>query len=211
MLSVWRGISLQTTLKKPSCSLNSRARPRSRPSTSTFTFPSGSFRLWTMLQMVPRVWISSGPGLSRVASCWAERKIRFPFTSAYSRALMEEGRPMTNGIIMWGKTTTSRSGTMGRVSITSAFSLSRPNIGEGLLAFHSDTPLRARGAVAPWISCEHCASWPSQCSSASSRTPLCADAPARRKSKAAIAVRRGRSGRGRGRARGRPSRPSRSR
>ena len=78
-----------------------------------------------MLQIVPRVWISSGPGLSRVASCWAERKIRLPFTSAYSRALMELGRPITNGIIMWGKTTTSRSGTIGRVSITSTFSLSR--------------------------------------------------------------------------------------
>ena len=29
---------------------------------------------------------------------------------------VELGRPMTNGIIMCGKTTTSRSGTMGRVS-----------------------------------------------------------------------------------------------
>ena len=72
-----------------------------------------------MLQMVPRVWISSGAGLSRVASCWAERKMRLPLTSAYSSALIELGRPMTNGIIMCGKTTTSRSGTMGRVSITS--------------------------------------------------------------------------------------------
>ena len=31
-------------------------------------------------------------------------------------ARVDEGRPMTNGIIMWGKTTTSRSGTMGSVS-----------------------------------------------------------------------------------------------
>ena len=29
---------------------------------------------------------------------------------------VEDGRPITNGIIMCGKTTTSRSGTMGRVS-----------------------------------------------------------------------------------------------
>ena len=81
-----------------------------------------------MLQMVPRVWISSGPGLSRVASCWAERKMRLPFTRAYSRALMELGRPMTKGIIMCGNTTTSRNGTMGRVSITSLLSFSLPNI-----------------------------------------------------------------------------------
>ena len=32
---------------------------------------------------------------------------------------MDEGRPMTKGIIMCGKTTTSRKGTMGRVSKTS--------------------------------------------------------------------------------------------
>ena len=38
--------------------------------------------------------------------------MRLPLTSAYSRALIELGRPMTNGIIMCGKTTTSRSGTM---------------------------------------------------------------------------------------------------
>ncbi len=81
--------------------------------------------------------------------------MRFPFTSAYSRALMEEGRPMTNGIIMWGKTTTSRSGTMGRVSITSAFSLSRPNIREGLLGRYLAATTLARGTVALWISCEH--------------------------------------------------------
>ncbi len=41
---------------------------------------------------------------------------------------MELGRPITNGIIMCGNTTTSRSGTMGSVSITSIFSLSRPNM-----------------------------------------------------------------------------------
>src|SRR5437867_2560416 len=133
-LSTWRGMSFTTTLKKPCSSLNSSARPRSRPSTSTFTLPSGRFRCWTMLQMVPRVWISSGPGASRLASCWAERKIRLPLMSACSRALMELARPITKGIIMCGNTTTSRSGTMGRVSITSAFSLSRPSTGGGALA-----------------------------------------------------------------------------
>ena len=32
---------------------------------------------------------------------------------------VDDGRPITNGIIMWGKTTTSRSGTIGSVSYTS--------------------------------------------------------------------------------------------
>ena len=54
--------------------------------------------------------------------------MRLPFTRAYSRARMELGRPMTKGIIMCGNTTTSRSGTMGRVSITSILSLSRPKM-----------------------------------------------------------------------------------
>ena len=34
----------------------------------------------------------------------------------FQRARVDDGRPITNGIIMCGKTTTSRSGTMGRVS-----------------------------------------------------------------------------------------------
>ena len=68
--------------------------------------------------------------------------MRLPLTSAYSRALIELGRPITNGIIMCGNTTTSRSGTMGRVSITSAFSLSRPN-----MVPYRDTPERADSAA----------------------------------------------------------------
>ena len=39
-----------------------------------------------------------------------------PCASACSSARIDDGRPMTNGIIMCGNTTTSRSGTMGRVS-----------------------------------------------------------------------------------------------
>src|SRR6266571_441125 len=148
-VSTCLGISFATTRKKPCSSLNSSARPRSRPSTSTFTLPPGSLRLWTMLQMVPRVWISSGPGLSRVASCWAERKMRLPFTSAYSRALMELGRPITNGIIMCGNTTTSRSGTIGRVSITSVLSFSFPNIPQAHRSRHQcDTTRSPEGRAA---------------------------------------------------------------
>ena len=81
--------------------------------------PSGSFRLWTTLATQPIVKMSSGRGSSTDASCCAARKIRLSFSSACSSARVDEGRPMTNGIIMCGKTTTSRSGTIGRVSYTS--------------------------------------------------------------------------------------------
>src|SRR5205809_7776055 len=63
--------------------------------------------------------MSSGRGSSIEASCCAARKIRLSFSSACSSARVDDGRPITNGIILCGKTTTSRSGTMGRVSYTS--------------------------------------------------------------------------------------------
>src|SRR6266571_2372670 len=63
--------------------------------------------------------MSSGRGSSIDASCCAARKMRLSFSSACSSARVELGRPITNGIIMCGKTTTSRSGTIGRVSYTS--------------------------------------------------------------------------------------------
>src|SRR4051812_40254298 len=63
--------------------------------------------------------MSSGRGSSTDASCCAARKIRLSFSSACSSARVDEGLPMTNGIIMCGKTTTSRRGTIGRVSYTS--------------------------------------------------------------------------------------------
>src|SRR5215471_946219 len=59
--------------------------------------------------------MSSGCGSSTDASCWAARKMRLSFINACSSARVELGRPITNGIIMCGKTTTSRNGTMGRV------------------------------------------------------------------------------------------------
>src|SRR3954466_7613008 len=67
--------------------------------------------------------MSSGRGSSTEASCCAARKMRLSLSSACSRARVEEGRPITNGIIMCGKTTTSRSGTIGSVSYSSMESL----------------------------------------------------------------------------------------
>src|SRR3954466_1949508 len=63
--------------------------------------------------------MSLGCGSSIDASCCAARKMRLSLPSACSSARVEDGRPMTNGIIMWGKTTTSRRGTIGRVSYSS--------------------------------------------------------------------------------------------
>src|SRR5205085_12650441 len=85
--------------------------------------PSGSFRLWTTFATQPIVKMSSGRGSSTDASCCAARKIRLSLRSACSSARVEEGRPITNGIIMCGKTTTSRSGTIGSVSYSSIDSL----------------------------------------------------------------------------------------
>src|SRR5262245_8848403 len=81
--------------------------------------PSGSLRLWTTLATQPIVKMSSGRGSSTDASCCAARKIRLSLRRACSSARVDDGRPITNGIIMWGNTTTSRSGTIGRVSYTS--------------------------------------------------------------------------------------------
>src|SRR6266545_6582833 len=85
--------------------------------------PSGSFRLWTTLATHPIVKMSSGRGSSTDASCCAARKMRLSFSNACSSARVDDGRPITNGIIMCGKTTTSRSGTIGRVSYSSIESL----------------------------------------------------------------------------------------
>ena len=51
--------------------------------------------------------------------------MRLPRATAWSSARIELCRPITNGIMVCGNTTTSRIGTMGRVSITS---FSRPNM-----------------------------------------------------------------------------------
>ena len=137
-----RGIIFTTTRKKPLSSFHSTARARSTPSTSTLMLPSGSLRLCTMLAMQPIVKMSFGCGSSTAASCCAARKIRLSLPSACSRARIDDGRPITNGIIMCGNTTTSRNGTMGRVSYTS--------IGWGLLLLTGGEGwVRARHAGGP--------------------------------------------------------------
>src|SRR5262249_35413838 len=73
--------------------------------------------------------MSFGFGSSTAASIWVARKTRFVPSSANSSARTDVGLPITTGIIMWGKTTTSRIGIMGSLSIvfwiTSSFAIPR--------------------------------------------------------------------------------------
>src|SRR6185312_10267850 len=48
------------------------------------------------------------------ASCWVARKIFLSFAIASSSARTLDSRPTTNGVIMYGKITTSRMGIIGR-------------------------------------------------------------------------------------------------
>src|SRR6516225_10196924 len=75
--------------------------------------PSGSLRLCTMLTIVPTWKISLGLGSSMLASCWVARKIFLSLARASSNARTLDSRPTTNGVIMYGKMTTSRMGIMG--------------------------------------------------------------------------------------------------
>src|SRR5262249_3835438 len=61
--------------------------------------------------------MSAGVGSSSWGFFWAARKsLLVDVDSASSSAWMEDSRPTTNGAIMWGKTTMSRSGTRGSLS-----------------------------------------------------------------------------------------------
>src|SRR2546421_2841256 len=110
------------------------------PSTSTFTVPSGSFSICRMLDTQPTSNMSSGFGSSLPAAFCATSMICRPASIAASSALMDLGRPTKSGITMWGKTTTSRSGSSGSV-IRSAGRMGCPDI--GFLSF--SVPSRARG------------------------------------------------------------------
>src|SRR2546422_215587 len=76
--------------------------------------PSGSFRLCTMLTTVPTLKISLGLGSSMEASCCVARKIFLSPAMASSRARTLDSRPTTNGVIIYGKMTTSRMGIIGK-------------------------------------------------------------------------------------------------
>src|SRR3984885_1681299 len=75
-----------------------------------------------MLTIVPTWKMSLGLGSSIDASCWVARKIFLSPASASSRAWTLDSRPTTNGVIMYGKMTTSLMGIIGSF-LLSNFSL----------------------------------------------------------------------------------------
>src|SRR5580658_163324 len=66
-----------------------------------------------MLTMQPTLKISLGLGSSVEASCCVARKIFLSPAIASSRARTLDSRPTTNGVIIYGKMTTSRMGIIG--------------------------------------------------------------------------------------------------
>src|SRR5438093_6853049 len=88
-------------------------RARWLPSTSTFTVPSGSLSIWSMLEMQPILYRSSAVGSSLAADFCATSRMLLPASMAISMALIDFGRPTKSGMTMCGNTTTSRSGSSG--------------------------------------------------------------------------------------------------
>ena len=81
-----------------------------------------------MLTMVPTWKMSLALGSSIEASCCVARKIFLSPARASSSARTLDSRPTTNGVIMYGKMTTSRMGIIGSF-LLSNFSLGFDNSG----------------------------------------------------------------------------------
>src|SRR3990172_5873744 len=114
------GCSSTLTWKYRSFGRYWRSFARNRPSTSTLTVPSGSFRIWTMWATVPMGKISPSPGSFVAASFWAARKMSRSCASEASRAAIDLSLPMKRGTTMCGNTTMSRNGSSGRILFLSS-------------------------------------------------------------------------------------------
>ena len=99
--------------KHSSVSTNSETRTRCKPSTSTFTVPSGSFSICNTVANVPISYKSSASGSSLLADFCATSRICLLPSEAISSALTDLVRPTNNGITKCGYTTTSRKGSSG--------------------------------------------------------------------------------------------------
>ena len=117
-----RSITGSTTaawpLSAPSRSTTSLTATRDTPSTSTLMVPSGSLSSCSTWASVPISYRSSAPGSSVSADFCATSRMRLSDSIAWSRARMDLSRPTNSGITMCGNTTTSRSGSTGRVMIS---------------------------------------------------------------------------------------------
>ena len=102
--------------KHSSVSTNSETRTRYKPSTRTFTVPSGNLSICNTVAMVPISYKSSPSGSSLLADLCATSKICLLPSEAISSALTDFGRPTNKGITKCGYTTTSRKGNSGIIS-----------------------------------------------------------------------------------------------
>ena len=92
-------------------------RARALPSTSTRTVWSGSFSSCSTVARVPMVCRPSAVGSSSAAFFWVRSRICFSSFITSSRARTDFSRPTNRGTIMCGKTTMSRSGRTGALTV----------------------------------------------------------------------------------------------
>src|ERR1700685_2878738 len=83
------------------------------------------------------------------ASCWVARKIFLSLAKASSRARTLDSRPTTNGVIMYGKMTTSRMGIIGSF-LLSNFSLGFDKLWSPV-KLRVPHPEAAVGATLGWV------------------------------------------------------------
>src|SRR5690606_26732974 len=113
----------------PSRSATLSTVARSTPSTSTLMVPSGSLSSCSTVARVPTPYRSAAPGSSTSADFCATSAMRRSPSIASSSARMDFSRPTNSGMTMCGNTTTSRSGSTGRVAISGRSGMSAPVAG----------------------------------------------------------------------------------
>src|SRR5690606_31324417 len=113
----------------PSRSATLSTVARSTPSTSTLMVPSGSLSNCSTVARVPTPYRSAAPGSSTSADFCATSAMRRSPSIASSSARMDFSRPTNSGMTMCGNTTTSRSGSTGRVAISGRSGMSAPVAG----------------------------------------------------------------------------------
>ena len=111
-------------IKNGSVWVKESARTLLRPWTSILTRPSGSFSIRMIMHTVPTEYRSSGDGASTLMSFWLINTTMRLVFKAWSIALMEISLPTNSGIIIYGKTTISLTGSTGSDSgISTSFSV----------------------------------------------------------------------------------------
>src|SRR6267142_305254 len=130
--------------------------PRTMPSTSTRMVPSGRRNSCSTRTTVPTAYSSSCDGsATSLRRCAVTNSIRSRVT-ARSIALMEGRRPTSSGIVMYGNTTTSRSGSSGSRSRNSNVSSPRSTRSGSPRTADAGTPRstpreRRDGGGASWV------------------------------------------------------------